>query len=273
MGSNHSGPDRTGSSNQPIAILGGSGFIGSRLGARLAERDIPFRIGDLRPSEAFPDLWTECDIRRPEALDELTRGCGAIVNLAAEHRDDVRPISRYHEINVEGAAQVCVAARHAGIQKIIFTSSVAVYGFQPAPVDESGPFAPFNEYGKTKLEAEGIYRTWAAEDPSRTLVIVRPTVVFGEGNRANVYNLLHQIASGRFLMTGSGENVKSMAYVGNIAAFLMHTLSLGPGTHIFNYVDRPDMNTTDLVEYIKRCMGRPGKTPRIPKSVALPAAT
>jgi nucleoside-diphosphate-sugar epimerase len=249
----------------PILILGGSGFIGTRLTALLTEKNIPLRISDLRPSESFPNLWTHCDVRQHESLSELARGASAIVNLAAEHRDDVRPLSRYHETNVQGASQVCLAARNAGIQKIVFTSGVAVYGFHPSPVDESGSFAPFNAYGKTKLEAEGVYRAWAAEDPSRRLVIVRPSVVFGEGYRGNAYNLLHQIASGRFLMVGPGKNLKSMAYVGNVAAFLIHTLSLGPGVQIFNYVDGPDMNTRDLVEYINRCLGKPGKTPGVPK--------
>jgi nucleoside-diphosphate-sugar epimerase len=249
--------------------MGGSGFIGTRLTALLTEQRVPVRIGDLRTSEAFPDLWAQCDVRRHETMSEVARGASAIVNLAAEHRDDVRPLSRYYETNVEGALQVCLAARDTGIQHIVFTSSVAVYGFHPYSVDESGPFAPFNAYGKTKLGAEGVYRAWAEEDPSRTLAIVRPSVVFGEGNRGNVYNLLHQIASGRFLMVGSGNNVKSMAYVGNVAPFLIYTLSLGPGVHIFNYVDGPDMNTRELVEHIRRCLGRPGKTPGIPRLVAL----
>jgi nucleoside-diphosphate-sugar epimerase len=229
------------------------------------------RIGDLRPSDAFPELWAACDVRQPESFRELLRGASALVNLAAEHRDDVRPLSRYYETNVEGAEQVCRAARDAGLRRIIFTSSVAVYGFQPHPVDETGPFAPFNAYGKTKLEAEGVYRTWAAEDASRTLVIVRPTVVFGEGNRGNVYNLLRQIASGRFLMVGSGSNVKSMAYVGNVSAFLDHALSFEAGLHIYNYVDGPDMNTRDLVEHIYGCLGKPGKIIGIPKPIALGA--
>ena len=254
---------------KPVLILGGSGFIGTRLATLLLERSIPVRIADLRKSEAFPEFWTQCNIQESESLRDVVRHAGAVINLAAEHRDDVRPVSRYHQVNVEGAEQVCRAASHAGIKKIIFTSSVAVYGFQPRPVDESGPYAPFNAYGKTKLEAEGVYRTWAAEDSSRTLVIVRPTVVFGEGNRGNVYSLLHQIASGRFLMVGSGDNIKSLAYVGNIAAFLAHTFSLEPGVHVFNYVDGPDMKTKTLVEHINRCLGRPEKTVGIPKFAAL----
>jgi nucleoside-diphosphate-sugar epimerase len=253
----------------PIALLGGSGFIGTRLAAFMNEKKIAARIGDIQPSTTFPQLFLESDVRNEESLRRVMSGADTVINLAAQHRDDVRPLSLYHEVNVGGAVQVCRAARKAAIQKIIFASSVAVYGFQPIPTDEGGPFAPFNEYGKTKLEAEGVYRAWADEDPTRTLVIVRPTVVFGEGNRGNVYNLLRQISSGRFLMVGSGKNRKSMAYVGNVAAFLAHSLSFGPGIHIFNYADGPDMSTAELVDYIQGCLARSKKALRIPKSLAL----
>jgi GlcNAc-P-P-Und epimerase len=252
-----------------ILILGGSGFIGTRLAALLAGQHIPFQIGDLRRSEAFPGHWSQCDVRKGNTLVDLIRGAGAVINLAAVHRDDVRPLSLYRETNVDGASQVCLAARTAGLDKLVFTSSVAVYGFQPKPVDEGCPFAPFNEYGRTKLEAEWVYRAWADENTSRTLVIVRPTVVFGEGNRGNVYNLMRQIASGRFLMIGRGENIKSIAYVGNVAAFLRHVLALGPGTHIFNYVDGPDMETSVLVQFIHRSLGKRGHTFRVPTAAAL----
>ena len=256
-------------SGPSTVILGGSGFIGTRLTVMLVDAGIPVRIGDLSPSSAYPGLWTECDVRRQESLSEVAQGANVIVNLAAAHRDDLRELSVYQETNVNGASQVCIAARNARVQKIVFTSSVAVYGFQPKPVDENGPFDPFNEYGRTKLEAEGVYRAWANEDPSRSLVIVRPTVVFGEGNRGNVYNLLNQIAAGHFLMVGSGENIKSMAYVGNLAAFLVYVLGIGPGTHIFNYVDGPDMETKTLVKFIRQCLGQNSPLLRVPKSPAL----
>jgi nucleoside-diphosphate-sugar epimerase len=257
-----------------ILILGGSGFIGTRLTAELQKRREHVRIGDLNQSKAFPQIWAHCDVRRGETLVDLFRQVDAVINLAAEHRDDVRPISRYHETNVKGAEQVCQAAREVGISKIIFTSSVAVYGFPIGRVDEAGPFVPFNPYGQTKLEAEGIYRAWAEEDPTRSLVIVRPAVVFGEGNRGNVYNLLHQIATGKFLMVGSGTNVKSMAYVENVAAFLAHLVSMGSGVHIFNYVDGPDMNTNTLVRHIFDSLGKSSKMPPpIPELVALAGAT
>ena len=260
---------RAGGSFQQVTILGGSGFIGTRLTELLNAQEVQVRIGDLQQSAAFPEFWTSCDVTDSSSVMSLLSSQSIIINLAAEHRDDVRPLARYRQVNVDGATQVCKAARQSGVKKIIFTSSVAVYGFHQRPIDENGPFEPFNEYGKTKLEAETVYQAWAAEDPTRTLVIVRPTVVFGEGNRGNVYKLLRQIADGRFLMVGTGTNIKSMAYVGNVAVFLAHSLTLGPGVHIANYVDGPDMTTRDLIVHINQCLGRPGSIIRIPKSIAM----
>jgi nucleoside-diphosphate-sugar epimerase len=103
-------------------------------------------------------------------------------------------------------------AEEKGIKTIVFTSSVAIYGFAPLGTDESGEINYFNDYGRTKYEAELVYKAWYEKDPeNRKLVIVRPTVVFDEQNRGNVYNLLRQIASGKFMMIGNGENRKSMA--------------------------------------------------------------
>ena len=250
-------------------MLGGSGFIGTRLVSVLGSQFPDVRIGDLVPSKAFPHLWTHCDVRQPESLSPIVAGVTAIVNLAAEHRDDVRPVSRYVETNVMGAKHVCGAAEAASVDKIVFTSTVAVYGFCREPADESCPFNPFNDYGKTKLDAENVYREWAAKDPSRTLIVVRPTVVFGEGNRGNVYNLIRQIASGRFFMVGAGDNFKSMAYVGNLAAFLAHTLSLPPGVHTFNYVDMPDMSTRDIVAHVRRRLGYSQRSLHFPRGPAM----
>lgn len=262
--------DSDGVSRPPVLILGGSGFIGSRLAAVLTDKGIPIRIGDQNPSALFPIAWQHCDVRDRNTLRCLCQGVGTIVNLAAEHRDDVRPDSLYYETNVKGASEVCASARDAGISKIVFTSSVAVYGFHSRPVDETGSLVPFNSYGRTKLEAEGIYSAWAEEDPSRTLVVIRPTVVFGEGNRGNVYNLMHQIATGKFMMVGSGANRKSMAYVENVADFLLHILSLGSGTHIFNYVDGPDLDMNTLVALINRSLNRRSdQHGRVPRTVAM----
>lgn len=85
-------------------------------------------------------------------------------------------------------------------------------------------------------------------------------MVFGEGNRGNIYNLLRQIATDRFMMVGPGTNKKSMAYVGNVAEALTHGLTLGPGVHIFNYVGTPDLKINELVVLLNQSLGRPSPT-------------
>jgi nucleoside-diphosphate-sugar epimerase len=211
------------------------------------------------------------DVRNSDGLLSSVASDSLIINLAAEHRDDVSPLNLYHDVNVIGAVNVCNAARKKNIKTIVFTSSVAVYGFAPIGTTELGKIEPFNEYGRTKYEAEQVYRTWQAErSHDRTLVIVRPTVVFGEGNRGNVFNLLKQIACGKFVMVGSGENRKSMAYVENVAAFLEYVVRFKPGLYIYNYVDKPDFTMNALVSNVNNLLGKSEQIKlRVPYKIGL----
>ncbi|SFB83815.1 Nucleoside-diphosphate-sugar epimerase [Marinospirillum celere] len=254
-----------------LALVGGSGFIGTRLALRLAAGEQAFSIQDKVLGTAYPELTCPVDVRDIGALRSALRGAECIVNLAAEHLDNVQPTSLYYDVNVGGAENLCAVAEELGIQRIVFTSSVAVYGFAPANTDESGEINPFHDYGKSKWQAEEVFRQWQVKDAAnRSLVIVRPTVVFGEGNRGNVYNLLKQIASGRFVMLGEGTNVKSMAYVENVAAFLEFSLGFGPGIHTYNYVDKPDMDMNTLVSQVRATLGRgQGVGVRLPYSLGL----
>jgi nucleoside-diphosphate-sugar epimerase len=244
--------------NNNVVIIGGSGFVGSRIAANFENsKSNGFQIIDKNQSPFFPGKTKVCNITSLQCLRSTMPDASAIINLAAEHRDDVSPFSLYEEVNVGGAHNVCVIARERGVNKIIFTSSVAVYGFAPLGTNESGLISPFNDYGRTKWSAENIYKTWQLEDHlNRTLVIIRPTVIFGERNRGNVFNLLKQISSGKFLMVGDGLNRKSLAYVENVAAFLEYSLNFKPGIHIYNYIDKPDFTMNQLVAHVNRLLGR-----------------
>lgn len=256
------------SSSQKIALIGGSGFIGTRLAADLWRAGYYVSILDIQMTTAYPDFFKAADVRSVDALRDACRGSDIIINLAAAHRDDVRPASLYHDVNVTGAENVCTVADELNIRTIVFTSSAAVYGLQGGEPDEESPHQPINKYGETKSQAETVYRAWQEKDPgNRTLVIVRPTVVFGIGNRGNVHTLMEQIARGRFLMIGNGENRKSMAYVENVSAFLTHCLNFGPGAHVFNYVDKPDMTMNELVGLIRKLIGKKGVSLRLPKGL------
>jgi nucleoside-diphosphate-sugar epimerase len=239
-----------------VCNIGGSGFIGTRLTRDLCARGNKVRILDIvEPKLAGDGLdieYRRADVRNKTALEAAMANCETIVNLAAAHRDDVRPRRLYDEINVEGARNVCEAAEVNGIDTILFTSSVAVYGTASENANEMQPHCPCNDYGRTKSEAERVYVSWHARNSSgRRLVIVRPTVVFGPGNRGNVYTLLSQVAAGRFLMVGDGSNRKSMAYVDNVSGFISHVLNGPPGIHMYNYVDKPDLSMNELVSLVR----------------------
>lgn len=244
-----------------IVVIGGSGFVGTRLVQRLyCKRKLDVKIFDKSPSRKFSKLIDLGDVRSKEQLRTSIPVKSVIINLAAEHRDDVRPLSLYDEVNVGGSRNICAIANEKDVRTIIFTSSVAVYGFAFVGTDESGKIAPFNDYGRTKYEAEQVFKAWQAEAPcERTLVIIRPTVLFGEQNRGNVYNLLRQIASGRFVMVGTGENRKSMAYVENLAAFIEYSISFKPGVHTYNFIDKPDFTMNQLVYFVKRILSHSDK--------------
>ena len=246
-----------------ITVIGGSGFVGTNLCRQLSLKQQDFEIIDLKMSNQFPEKCKIADVRDAATLRGTITG-DVVVNLAAVHRDDVRDKSEYQRTNVDGAENVASVCEEKGIDKIVFTSTVAVYGFAEPGTDESGSIKPFNEYGRTKFEAEEKLRAWHANG-EKSLIIVRPTVIFGEGNRGNVFNLLNQIASGKFLMVGKGENKKSMAYIGNIVAFLEACIATNQKYGVYNYVDTPDLTMNELVSEVRsKLKGKTGVGPRLP---------
>lgn len=246
-----------------ITVIGGAGFVGTNLCRQLALKQQAFEIIDLKLSKQFPDKSKIADVRNAESLRETITG-DIVVNLAAVHRDDIRDKSEYWRTNVVGAENIAAVCSEKGIKKIVFTSTVAVYGFAQPGTNEGGVIAPFNEYGRTKFEAEQKLRNWQ-NGLDHSLLIVRPTVIFGEGNRGNVYNLLSQIASGRFVMVGGGQNRKSIAYIGNVVAFLETCIATDQQLGVYNYVDTPDLTMNELVSQVRDKLGKRGVGIRLPR--------
>ena len=241
-----------------ITIIGGSGFVGTRL-IELLKHDSGIRLKniDKQPSRFHPEITSIGNVLDRDALVPLLKGTDAVVLLAAEHRDDVSPASLYYDVNVQGMRNVLSAMKENGVKHLVFTSSVAVYGLNKPNPAEDYPADPFNHYGKSKWQAEQVLQEWNASHPGWNIDIVRPAVIFGERNRGNVYNLLRQISGGRFLMVGDGTNKKSMAYVGNIVAFIRHLLTeQREGYSVFNYADKPDFDMNELVARVGNVMDK-----------------
>jgi nucleoside-diphosphate-sugar epimerase len=252
-----------------IAVIGGSGFVGSRLIEELLVTNDVVNF-DKVVSPLFPHITRIVDIRDKDGLASALAGFDLVILLAAEHRDDVSPINLYYDVNVEGTRNVLASMRENGIGRIIFTSTVAIYGLNQQMPDENFVATPFNHYGKSKWMAEQCISEWQEESDSHASIIVRPTVIFGERNRGNVYNLLNHIAKGHFVKIGSGENRKSLAYIGNVTAFFRYHIAKGfYGKHVYNYVDGPDLSVNELLQIASNTLKRPISKVRIPYQLGM----
>lgn len=232
-------------------LIGASGFVGTRLIELFKQSNCELQNIDKRQSHFYPEVTTIANVLDKEKITDILKDTDVVVLLAAEHRDDVTPTSLYYDVNVGGMRNTLEAMEANGIKRIVFTSSVAVYGLNKKNPNEEHQADPFNHYGKSKWHAEQVLQEWYKTHQDWNINILRPTVIFGERNRGNVYNLLRQISSGKFLMVGSGNNKKSMAYVGNIVAFIKFLIeNKTTGYNVYNYIDKPDFTMNELVGHV-----------------------
>jgi nucleoside-diphosphate-sugar epimerase len=254
-----------------ITLIGASGFVGTRLIELLKQQNNHTLLNiDKNQSRFYPEITIIADVRDKEKLKTLLSGQDMVVLLSAEHSDNVTPVSLYYDVNVEGARNVTEAMDTCSVKKIVFTSSMALYGINPVNPDETQPANPFNHYGRSKWEAEEVLRKWYNKNSTdKMLTIIRSTVIFGERNRGNVYNLLKQISTGRFLKVGDGSNRKSISYVGNVAAFIVWLLNNAQGYNIYNYSDKPDFSMNELISVVENTLGTKIPAVKIPYVIGL----
>jgi nucleoside-diphosphate-sugar epimerase len=260
-----------------VAVLGGSGFIGSHVIPALVEAGCEVVSYDLYPPEhPLPDGVDDVrgDIRDVTTLTRALGGCDAVLNLAAAHHDFGLTPATFESVNVDGARAVTQAMLAAGVTNLCFYSSVAVYGDAAPRPDETTVPRPVNDYGRTKLAAEGVYRAWEADGDDRRLLVIRPAVVFGPRNYANVYRMIHQVARRRFFPVGQGSNRKSMIFVTNIVAAILH-LWMRPAlceVEVYNCVDQPDLTSSEILTEVYLGLGRRAPRWRLPLQPAIIAA-
>jgi GlcNAc-P-P-Und epimerase len=239
-------------------ITGGSGFIGSHLHQVLNQSDIiNFDLNP--PTYEYSSTFVKGDICLFENIDNALHlyPCETIIHLAAKHGDFGIPESEYFRVNVEGIKQLIKAAKKHSIKKIIFLSSVAIYGTNTNPSNEQTLPNPNNSYGSSKLAAEKILSEWYNEDASRCAIIIRPTYVYGEGNRANMFRLLQMIEFNKYVQISYKKVIKSIAYVKNLTdAILFLTNHNNQGLEIYNYSDNPQMTSFEIAQLLSKYLGK-----------------
>ena len=251
-----------------VLITGGSGFIAEYFHRDLGEQGHELVTLDLvEPNPDHPasrSPFVRGDVRDPNALDAAMEGCDMVVHLAAAHHDFGIAHDTYYDINERGTRILCDAMDRAGITSVVFYSTVAAYGDAPPPHHEDAPTQPNTPYGGSKLKGEGILREWTETGGGRRALVIRPTVTFGVHNFANMYSLIRQIDSGKYLRFGAGDNIKSLSYVENIVDATRFLLGLNeekPNREIapfevFNYIDKPDLTSTEISDTVSECLGK-----------------
>ncbi|MCC7387715.1 MAG: NAD(P)-dependent oxidoreductase [Phycisphaerales bacterium] len=245
-----------------ILVTGGSGFIGSYFIERLSSEGHELVILDLiDPPAWYPrHTYKKGDVRDPAAVKRAMAGCDRVIHLAAAHHDFGIEHDTYYAVNETGSRVLCDGADELGVRDITFYSTVAVYGDAPEPHHEDSPTAPNSPYGGSKLKGEAVFRAWTEKGGGRRALIIRPTVTFGVRNFANMYSLIRQIASGRYLEFGEGGNIKSLSYVENIVEATLFLLGKPAGElapfEVFNYIDKPDLTSRQITHAVYLSLGK-----------------
>lgn len=254
-----------------VLVTGSAGFIGSALVSHLREIGRPV-VGIDRTAQPAADAL-RLDLAGITS-DDLPRPCpSTIVHLAALSKEPGFPWRDYFANNAEATRRLCKAADEAGVQNIVFTSSMMAFASGPWRRSESDFGDADTAYGSSKLQAEEILRTWQASKPGRRLRIVRPGVVFGPGDQGNMRRLIRGLSKGRFAYIGRDDTVKSCIYLKDMVRLLTLLID-DDGPHDTYHAVYPQPTTIhDHVDAINAAWGWDRKPPTVPYRLALAAAT
>jgi len=237
-----------------ILITGSNGFVGSRLMHYLEDKgnkvwgiDISEHClrekhkntinGDIRKIEDF-DVFKDKEIQ-------------LIIHCAASKHDFGISVDEYYSNNEYGTEVVMKFAKKHSIKKIIYYSTVSCYGHKAVPCDETGPLMPDNEYGKSKLAGEKVIEKFVSEQPDLEVFFLRPSIIYGPNNFANMYNLIEMQHKKFWVTIGDGSHIKSMVSLENLIDMTYWCFDkFKPGIQIYNTLDKPYITVKKLMQII-----------------------
>ena len=208
-----------------ILVTGGNGFIGRHVVRRLAEAG-GVRVFDARFADDFGDSFPDVEAIRGDLLDasalaNALDGVRSIVHLASKHVD--HDGSGFERVNVQGTREVCRAAAAAGVARVIYLSSVGVYGHGAhRDADETTPVEPDTPFSRSKAAAEGIvleHRRAGDFDG----VVLRHRFVYGAGDEAVLPRLIKAARSYPFWLSGGRARI-SLIWAPDLAE-IIHRLA------------------------------------------------
>jgi len=227
--------------DSPILVTGGAGFIGSNLVDALLARGYAVRVLDNLSTGKRENLPQNSrvelvvgDVADAECVRLAMRGCRAVVHLAAvaSVQASVDDPFGTHQSNLIGTLNLCEAMREAGVKRVVFASSAAVYGNngEGQAIDEDTPKAPLTPYAADKLASEhylDFYRRQHGLEP----VVFRFFNIFGprqdpSSPYSGVISIFTERAQKGLPITvfGDGEQTRDFVYVGDLVEVLVQAL-------------------------------------------------
>jgi nucleoside-diphosphate-sugar epimerase len=241
-------------------VFGGAGFIGCHLLKRLVDSrcyDRLYSVDIARPRFTNGGVnYVNFDIRKAIPADLCGEGPFDIFNLAAVHTTPGHEDWEYYWTNVVGATNVCKFASEVSAERLLFTSTMMVYGPTEAPKDEDAVLEPVNAYGRSKILAEGIHRLWQAERPDmRRLTIVRPGVIYGLAERGNFTRLSRALRQRRFVYPGRTDTIKACGYIEDLVSAMIKVADHDQAVILYNFCHPQRYTSKDICSAFSRVAG------------------
>jgi nucleoside-diphosphate-sugar epimerase len=259
-----------------VFVTGAGGFIGRSLVRRF--RAEGHRVTALlMPEETDPFGGADTarlDLRSAEipALAAALAGHDAVVHLAGAVGFQTWESCR--AVNVEGTRRVAAATAAAGVRRFLHMSSVSVYGRVPnAPITEDSPLRAIGDpYGDTKIQAELLLRE-RERSGELDLTMLRPTVVYGRGDRKFALNLIDLVRSGKAVLPGDGRNRVDLVHIDDLAELAVSALASREAIgRAYNVAVEDNPSLDELARELARLMGVKLELRYIPFPIAFSAA-
>jgi nucleoside-diphosphate-sugar epimerase len=254
-------------------VTGAAGFLGAHLCRRLARDGHSVVALDVRPC---PDVlavdgvtYLEADLREADTWRAALAGVDAVFHLASFHLQVRASEAEYRGVNVDATIALAEACHAAGVERLVHTSTVGIYGHvRKPPANEDAPRNPSNAYERTKLEGETALQR-VADRTGLDVRILRPAWIYGPGCPRTA-KLLRTIRRGRFFFIGSGANLRHPVYVDDVVDAVMAASRVRVASRRDHIIAGPSPMT--LREMVDACASVLGVSPprfRLPRSAAL----